>query len=167
LLALVTIAVTGWWTTRFMAAGWWSCCSCRWRLPCRRMRRAGWALRLNLAWPGLALAGLLVAALPAGRARRLVANLGAVEQGRAELSLYSWPEWRLQDEVRRAAGPGPAVARYEQALALDADDFSANRRMGQIALSLGDYEAALAYLAAGLRGACPGTTPRASCTARR
>jgi hypothetical protein len=111
------------------------------------IKRAGWALRLNLGVAGLALAGLMIAALMPGVRADALANLGAVEQGWAELSLYAWPEWRLQDEVRRAVDLAPAIARYEQALALDADDFSANRRMGQIALSLGDYEAALDYLA--------------------
>lgn len=110
------------------------------------LRRAGWARRLNLGIAGLALAVAALAALvPALRADAL-ANLGAVEQGRAELSVYEWPEWRLQDEVRRQVDLEPALARYEQALALAPDNFSANRRMGQIALSLGRYEDALAYL---------------------
>lgn len=110
------------------------------------LRRAGWVRRLNLAVATLALAVLVLAALvPALRADAL-ANLGAVEQGRGELSVYDWPEWRLQDEVRRQVDLDPALAHYEQALALDAGDFTANRRMGQIALSLGDYGEALRYL---------------------
>ena len=110
------------------------------------VRRAGLARRLNLAAAGLILvATLLVAALPSLRAAWW-ANLGAVEQSRAELAVYSWPEWRLQDELRRQLDLSPAVAHYQQALALDPNHFSANRRMGQIALSLGTYEAALAYL---------------------
>ncbi len=110
------------------------------------LRRAGWAWRLNLDAAALALVVAVLAALvPAWRADAL-ANLGAVEQGRAELAVYDWPEWRLQDEVRRQIDLGPALARYEQALAIDEGNFSANRRMGQIALSLGEYEDALGYL---------------------
>jgi hypothetical protein len=110
------------------------------------LRQAGWVRRLNLAVAALALLVVaLVAGVPALRADAL-ANLGAVEQGRAELGVYSWPEWRLQDEVRRQVELGPAIDRYEAALALDPENFSANRRLGQIALSLGNYDQALDYL---------------------
>jgi hypothetical protein len=76
------------------------------------------------------------------------ANLAAVRQSRAELALYSWPEWPIQDELRRSLEMGPVVAGYERALELNPSNGSANRRLGQIELSLGAYEAALGHLEA-------------------
>jgi hypothetical protein len=78
----------------------------------------------------------------------LYSNLAAVEQSRLELSAYQWPEVVIQDEVRRQLDLGPVVAGYEQALALNPGNATANRRLGQIELSLGEYEAALVYLEA-------------------
>ena len=74
-------------------------------------------------------------------------NHGAVQQSRSELGVYSWPEWPIQDEVRRKVDLGPAVASYERALALNPRNATANRRLGMIELSLGDYEEALTHLA--------------------
>ena len=74
------------------------------------------------------------------------ANLAAVRQSQAELSIYDWPEWVLQDEVRRAMDMSPSIAGFEQALALNPRNASANRRLGQIELSLAEYEDALAHL---------------------
>jgi tetratricopeptide (TPR) repeat protein len=90
---------------------------------------------------------LLLAFIPAVRAM-WQANLGAVAQSQIELSLFSWQEWALQDEVRRSRASllEPAIAHYEAALALDADNVTALRRLGQIALSQGDYESARRYL---------------------
>lgn len=79
---------------------------------------------------------------------RLASNVGAVRQTQTELSVYTWPEWPIQDEVRRQRDLGPAVDAFERALALDAGNASANRRLGQIELSLGQYEAALGHLQA-------------------
>jgi hypothetical protein len=88
---------------------------------------------------------LLLAWYPPTRAL-YYANQGAVYQSRAELSLYEWPAWDLQDRVRREVDLSPAVAAYERALALDPGNAAANRRLGQIALARGDYDAALARL---------------------
>jgi tetratricopeptide (TPR) repeat protein len=92
--------------------------------------------------------------LPAARAA-FQANLGAVWQTRAELSVYRWPVYPIQDALRRQApgspppvNLGPAIARYRAALALDPDNAAANRRLGQIELSLGQYEAAWGHLEA-------------------
>ncbi|MCL7454601.1 MAG: O-antigen ligase family protein [Anaerolineae bacterium] len=74
------------------------------------------------------------------------ANLAAVRQSQAELSLYTWPEWVLQDEVRRAVDLSSSIGGYERALALNPDHASANRRLGQIELSLAEYEDALGHL---------------------
>jgi O-antigen ligase len=78
------------------------------------------------------------------------ANLGAVAQTRAELSVYHWPEWAIQDQVRRngMVSLAPAISRYDRALTLDPGSVTAHRRLGQIALSLGDYAAAQYHLEA-------------------
>jgi tetratricopeptide (TPR) repeat protein len=77
---------------------------------------------------------------------RVDSNLAAVRQSQAELSDYTWPEWPIQDELRRQVDLGPVVALYERALAFDPGNASANRRLGQIELSLGRYAAALSHL---------------------
>jgi tetratricopeptide (TPR) repeat protein len=90
---------------------------------------------------------MLVFVWPGARAA-FHANLGAVSQTAAELSLYAWPEWPIQDALRRspAVDLAPAVERYALALALDPNNVTAQRRLGQIALSRGDYEAARTHL---------------------
>ncbi|MBN1657051.1 MAG: O-antigen ligase family protein [Anaerolineae bacterium] len=95
--------------------------------------------------------GLAALAIPTllwpGRTLSLVySNLGAVRQSQAELRVYSWPEWPLQDAVRRAVDLDPAVGAFERALALNEANATANRRLGMIELSLGEYEDALAHL---------------------
>lgn len=101
----------------------------------------------------LALALLI---LPAPRAA-FRANLGTVAQTRAELSLYHWPEWPIQDAVRRSpqVNLAPAIAYYQSALALDLANVTANRRLGQIELSLGEYWSARQHLKAAY-AAAPG-----------
>jgi O-antigen ligase len=76
------------------------------------------------------------------------ANLGAVAQTRVELFLYTWPEWPIQDALRRSATVdlAPAIARYQAALAYDPANVTANRRLGQIALSQGAREQARLWL---------------------
>jgi lipopolysaccharide biosynthesis regulator YciM len=71
-----------------------------------------------------------------------------VHQSQAELGAYTWPEWPIQDEVRRYVDLGPATAQFERALALDPGNATANRRLGMIELSLGQYGAALGHLEA-------------------
>ncbi len=82
-----------------------------------------------------------------GRAA-LQSNLGAVAQTRAELHPYTWPEWPIQDALRRSPeiDLGPAIARYQAALAIDPRQASANRRLGQIEMSQGTYDAARKHL---------------------
>ena len=86
---------------------------------------------------------------PAARAAAQ-ANLGAVLQTRAELAVYRWPTWPLQDAVRRSpqVDLAPALARYTAALALDPDNVTANRRLGQIELARGEEAAARQHLEA-------------------
>jgi tetratricopeptide (TPR) repeat protein len=78
------------------------------------------------------------------------ANLGAVAQTQAELSVFHWPEWPFQDAVRRSpqVNLAPAIAHYQAALALDPANVTANRRSGQIELSFQQYDAARRHLLA-------------------
>lgn len=101
----------------------------------------------------------VLALLPATRAL-FQANLGALLQTRAELSAYRWPTYPLQDALRRQAPAAPppvdltpAIVHYRAALALDPGNVTANRRLGQIELSLGDYPAAQVHLEAAYRAA--------------
>jgi hypothetical protein len=111
-------------------------------------------------------AAILVLALLPGTRAAFQADLAALAQTRAELSVYRWPEWPIQDALRRplpgAAQPaaqrvdlGPAIARYQATLALDPANVTANRRLGQIELSRGQYEAARRHLETAY-GAAPG-----------
>ena len=77
---------------------------------------------------------------------RLSSNLAAVQQSRTELGVYEWPKWPVQDAVRREVDLSAVIAGYERALELQSDNTSANRRLGQIELSLGQYEKALFHL---------------------
>jgi len=111
----------------------------------RRDARSSWWMRVTI---GLVLAVVILAAtLPLTRARFL-ANLGAVTQTRAELSVYSWPNYSIQDEVRRspAVNLNPAIDHYQAAITLDPGNVTAQRRWGQILLSQGKYDAAREHL---------------------
>jgi len=90
---------------------------------------------------------LILALTPSFRAA-FQANLATVTQTRTELSSYRWPQWPIQDAVRRAreAELRPAMIRYAATLVLDPRNVTANRRLGQIELSLGQYDTALSHL---------------------
>jgi len=97
---------------------------------------------------GVALIGaVLMTRVPAVQAA-FQANLGAIAQTQTELSAYSRQEWAIQDAVRRSdeISLESAIARYEAALLLDPSNVTALRRLGQIALSRGDFETAQRYL---------------------
>ncbi len=100
-------------------------------------------------WRVAAVLALAVLLLPSSRAA-FQANLGAVAQTQAELSVYHWPEWPIQDAVRRSpeVNLAPAIAHYQTALALNPSNATANRRLGQIELSLGQYDEARRHLEA-------------------
>jgi hypothetical protein len=112
------------------------------------------AAALRVAWTSVVMifiaALILVLALLPGTRAMFQANLGALLQTRVELSVYRWPEWPIQDAVRRVreAELRPAMTRYAAALALDPRNAAANRRLGQIELSLGQYAAAWGHLEA-------------------
>jgi len=111
--------------------------------PGRRARRWGLVLPAGLA-------AILIMALAWRRPLLSVvySNLGAVHQSQAELRVYSWPQWPLQDEVRRTIDLGRPIAEFERSLALDPRNATANRRLGMIDLSQGKYRQALTYLQA-------------------
>jgi predicted Zn-dependent protease len=92
--------------------------------------------------------GLVFIALPRSRAVWL-ANLGALQQTRAELSAYSRQRaGHIQDSIRvmSTVDLRPAMDNYRAALALDPDNVTANRRMGQIDLSLRQFDHARGHL---------------------
>ncbi len=119
------------------------------RLPARTNR-------MLAAAAALVLAGALLVFLPAGRSI-VQTNLGALAQTQAEMALYRWPQWPLQDELRRtgAVDLAPIVARYQAALDENPRNAAANRRLGQIELSLGQYDTARRHLEAAY-AAAPG-----------
>jgi predicted Zn-dependent protease len=86
-------------------------------------------------------------ALPQARAAAQT-SLAALEQTRAELAVYQWPAWPVQDALRRSRSDllDPVIAQYERALAV-APDAGAAMRLGQIELSLGRYQDARTHLA--------------------
>ena len=114
--------------------------------PQRRERARRW-----LAWAlpvGVVLL-LTLAILWRGPILSLVySNLGAVHQSQAELGVYAWPEWPVQDAVRREVDLRRPIAEFERALAYHSENPAANRRLGMIELSLGEYEEALDHLEA-------------------
>lgn len=75
-------------------------------------------------------------------------NLGAIHQSQAELSVYRWPEWPIQDEVRRLVNLDRPLLEFERALSLNPRNGTANRRLGMIELALSRYPAALRHLEA-------------------
>ena len=105
---------------------------------------AAWSRRgVAIASAGTAAGFLLalVAASPRAVRAQFEANLGALNQTSAELSVYRWPQWPLQDALRRsdAVNLDAAVRHYAATLALDPASVTANRRLGQIELSRGQY----------------------------
>lgn len=103
----------------------------------------------SLAAIGVIVASITLWAVLGGRSA-WAANLGALAQTRAELSVYRWPQWVLQDQVRRSAAVNlePALAYYQAALNLDPSNVTAQRRLGQIALARGETATARRYLSA-------------------
>jgi hypothetical protein len=73
------------------------------------------------------------------------ANLGAVAQARAELRQYAFPD-RTPEMVRRTPALALAEQNYRDALRFDPGNLTANQRLGMIALTRGDYEAAQSYV---------------------
>ncbi len=123
-------------------------------LPYPLRRVVGEAARSRWLVQGLGL-GLLIAALVIW-ARPLqsaaISNITAVRQSQAELSRYQWPEWPIQDALRREIDLSAVLNGYQKALALNPNNIAANRRLGQLELSLGQYEEALKHLEMAYKG---------------
>lgn len=75
-----------------------------------------------------------------------MSNLAAVNQSKQELAVYQWPEWKIQDAARLSIELDRVIANYQRALDLNPNNASANRRLGQIELSYGEYESARKHL---------------------
>ena len=76
-------------------------------------------------------------------------NLGTVSQTRSELSVYQWPEWGIQDQLRQIEG-GVDLNEAERflrvALVFNPENETSLRRFGQIALARGQFEKAESLL---------------------
>lgn len=83
-----------------------------------------------------------------GTGAGLLANLGTLQQTKIELSHYHWPDWPIQDALRRDEHLNlePARRYYLLALTKNPTNTTAHRRLGQIALSQGDYSLATQHL---------------------
>lgn len=108
--------------------------------------------RLNFRFALATLSAIVVAIIiiglvPSVRAS-FVANLGALAQTQAELAVYHWPEVPIQDELRRTnqIDLSPAITQYQLALVIDPNNATANRRVGQIEISRGEYVSARQHL---------------------
>lgn len=109
------------------------------------------AMRVALGAAGVLLMLGVAAALVAAP-RRLVAgwlaNRGAVELARVQLSDFPSTEWDRPADAWQLA---LAQVWFEQALSLDPSNRTANHRLGLIALQRKDFTAAIRYLEAALR----------------
>jgi putative inorganic carbon (HCO3(-)) transporter len=107
--------------------------------------------QLAFAWP----VGLLVLLLIALLWREPLlsvsySNLGAIHQSRTELSIYRWPEWPVQDDVRRQVNLDQPLLEFQRALAFNPRNGTAHRRLGMIDLAQSRYGSALQHLEATL-----------------
>ncbi len=109
------------------------------------IRRANQSALFGSLAPIVAIIALL---LRPGAMAELQANMGTVTQTRTELAIYRWPTWPIQDELRRndTVDLSVAIDYYTNALALNPMNVTAQRRLGQIAISLGKYESAQHHL---------------------
>lgn len=106
-------------------------------MPVRRRR---WAIGLGAT--AVLLIGLFMGLRQTIQAQ-WYANLGALAQARAEL--VDWPtnQWDAGEDLQRFEG---ATALFEQTLVIDAQNPTANYRLGSIALVKRDYETAVSRL---------------------
>lgn len=97
---------------------------------------------------GLPIAAVFALFLVPGLTAATHANLGTFQQTRVELSEYTWPEWPIQDALRREGKVRLERSQnhYHTALESNPTNTTAHRRLGQIALSMGDYDLARQHL---------------------
>lgn len=121
------------------------------RMPLLHDERWRWLMRgVGAAVPLIILLGLFC--LPHTQSRWLL-NRATVMQTQQELSHYSWPAWPIQDALRRSDQIESErwVGIYETVLQELPESVSAQRRLGQIRLSQGEYGAAEQLLSSALR----------------
>jgi len=110
------------------------------------VHRGGWPY---LGWAAVALVIVLAFGGIVWRPAMAMwhANMGAVEQSRAELAAYdpNHPDNPTLDEVRKRVDLSAAEQEFTQALAWDAGNATARQRLAAIALSRGEYDAALTH----------------------
>ncbi len=123
--------------------------------PIRARRRpddpVSWG-RLSFVSALVPVALMVISLLLPGSRAQFQANLGAVDQTIAELSVYSWPAYAIQDDLRQLDGVDLrlAEARYRASLTMDPNNVTAHQRLGQIALARGELDAAREHLQAAL-----------------
>jgi hypothetical protein len=114
-----------------------------------RLAARNTAPQLRLAQSGLVFASLAALGLLFWQPLLAAwhANLGAVVQARAELAIHDpiRSDTPSLDEARTMADLSPAMAEFEQALALDPANPTARQRLSQIALARGQTERALVH----------------------
>lgn len=98
-------------------------------------------------WSTVVVIGIVALATPTGRAM-LQANFTALQQTRAELSVYRWPAVPLQDVLRQKNQGETAhlAERYRAVLELDPNNVTALWRLGQIGLAQEDFSEACGHL---------------------
>lgn len=127
-----------------------------WRSAPAYDRSAGTSARIpRRVWVALGLALFALALWWRPLLSSFYSNGAALVQSRLELSQYnlSAMNWPVQDAVRREMDLGKAQAGFEQALAWNADNVTAHRRLGMINLARENWTAALAHLQAAYNAA--------------
>lgn len=83
-----------------------------------------------------------------GAGEKFYTNLGVLSQTKAELHQYHWPTWPIQDEMRRkkVVDLATTTVYYQTVLQINPFNATVHARLGQIALSQGNYPVALAHL---------------------
>ncbi|MBP1692697.1 MAG: hypothetical protein H6Q37_580 [Chloroflexi bacterium] len=107
-------------------------------------RLSAWSITV-LAFSGLIVIGLVGMFFHRQLLGLGYANLGAIQQTRAELTRYTPEHFDTYtlDQARRDSNLVPALASFARALRFDPYNRTALQRRAEIALSLGDYTAAL------------------------
>ena len=97
---------------------------------------------------GLPFAATCMLLLLPGLVSSIYVNMGTIYQTRVELGEYDWPKWPIQDAMRRNGSVNLDEVRrhYQSALTARPTNSTAHRRLGQIALSMGDYGLAQQHL---------------------
>ena len=103
-------------------------------------KRLEWGIPVLVA---LIVAGYLIFVLAGSRLGAWYSNLGAVQMARVELADFPSGEWKDGDDLATLA---PAEALLNRALQRDPDNFTANYRVGLLAMYRQDYPLAKTHL---------------------